>query len=175
MLSNISQIFSPPNIAWQLWQAKQLDPSYSTGLFDSYIEVTLNFHNFSLKYFQKYCLTFFKYSTIYKTSPHFQLSSHCLCQCYEYNHFKFNFNLTICFWKLLWIIVITHCFVTSHFFACRMYDSSKQCVLLQNPKFTCVFLRLSLQSQFAGLNSYLQGNALSHLIDWTMYMLRMSL
>ena len=40
---------------------------------------------------------------------HFQLSSHCLCQCYEYNHFKFNFNLTICFWKLLWIIVITHC------------------------------------------------------------------
>lgn len=47
--------------------------------------------------------------TIYKTSPHFQLSSHCLCQCYEYNHFKFNFNLTICFRKLLWIIVITHC------------------------------------------------------------------
>ena len=122
MLSNISQIFSPPNIAWQLWQAKQLDPSYSTGLFDSYIEVTLNFHNFSLKYFQKYCLTFFKYSTIYKTSPHFQLSSHCLCQCYEYNHFKFNFNLTICFRKLLWIIVITHC-CHKPFFC--FYDSSQ--------------------------------------------------
>ena len=62
--------------------------------------------------------------TIYKTSPHFQLSSHCLCQCYEYNHFKFNFNLTICFRKLLWIIVITHC-CHKPFFACRMYDSSQ--------------------------------------------------
>ena len=60
MLSNISQIFSPPNIAWQLWQAKQLDPSSSTGLFDSYIEVTLNFHNFFSQIFSEILFNFFQ-------------------------------------------------------------------------------------------------------------------